>query len=219
MGAAGPMAVKEPDGAYAISPPVSTTPPSGSAIEGVVGAAQREPETARAPQQPQPLQVVETPFVTAEPVAVSAEFHSQVIVAQGVQQVWGQLLQAISHLGRQRLERTCKPLRFENATMVFAWLPDASPWMQGEAEQVWKQTRVKEALAKIVGQPVQVRYDTVDRPATTHATGPGANGTGHGGNANGKAPPAVRRDAAPRDTFVDDAERALRGLHTEPKRP
>ncbi len=229
MEAAALTAVKEPDGAYAVSetptPPVPTTPPSGSAADEVVGVAQREPEAPRASQRQPQQQAVETPVVTPEPVAAHVEPPYQALATQDVREIWRQLLGALSRMPKQSLESTSKPVRFEGTTMVLAWLPGSNSFTRGIVEKATTRTQIEDALAKIVGQPVQVRYDTVDRQAMTTGNGPiananghGSNGTGGNANANGKAPPAVRRDAAPRDTFVDDAERTLRGLHMAPKR-
>ena len=110
--------------------------------------------------------------------------------------------------------------------MVLARLPGVNGITRDLVEKATARTRIEDALTKIVGQPVRVRYDTVDQAATTdgHGYGHGANANGHSGNgagrnANGKALPAARTDAAPRDTFVEDAERMMRGLYMAPKRP
>jgi len=238
-------AVKEPDGAHEMAPlatpPVPSTSPNGPATEATTDAPQREPEIVRAPrQQPQPRHAVEI----AEPAAMAAEPIGQAAVTQDVWEVWRQLLGALSRMPKQSLESTSKPVRFEGTTLVLAWLPGSNSFTRSIVEKATTRTQIEDALAKIVGQPVQVRYDTVDRQAMTTANGHGATANGHGvtanghgvtanghgaanghgvtangANGNGKTSAAVRGDAASRDTFVDDAERMLRGLHMGPKRP
>ncbi len=229
MGSAAPPLVKEPDGVYEMTasatPPGPATAPSDPANAGVGGAPRREPETAREPQQqPQPRQAAEASAVTLVPAVMTAEPGRQATVTHDVREVWRTMLGVLSPMLKQSLDSTSKPVRFEGTTMVLAWLPGSNSFTRGIVEKATTRTQIEDALATIVGQPVRVRYDTVDRPATSHANGPSGNANGHGGNgtggnANGKAPPTVRGDAAPRDTFVDDAERTLRGLHMAPKRP
>jgi len=174
---------------------------------------------------------------------MAAEPIGQAAVTQDVWEVWRQLLGALSRMPKQSLESTSKPVRFEGTTLVLAWLPGSNSFTRSIVEKATTRTQIEDALAKIVGQPVQVRYDTVDRQAMTTANGHGATANGHGvtanghgvtanghgaanghgvtangANGNGKTSAAVRGDAASRDTFVDDAERMLRGLHMGPKR-
>jgi len=121
---------------------------------------------------------------------------TQATTGQTPQQVWARVRQILTQDGRGKvvalLKDSCSPVGLDGDVFVLGFTPQYATFHKRQIEAQSSKASIEEALGRVVGRPTSLRCVTMDRP------------------------PAARDDtaAAPVDTFVDDATRLLRAIHT-----